>query len=464
MKKRYRKYIKKVRKKIKVFKSWNLPILIISAFVALFIGISIFSLIVKAEVTNLYPGSCLGGWINTQNAQGKPSLDNGASSDLFNESNSAVLKNAIAQIFCGSFNGHIPQDNEPKKVFLKFSWNIIEEPAVLVASSTITIISESFASSTPNIIGEPSDQVEFILIAPEVATSSEPALPEEFAPSEEPVVPLEEIATSSPSSFWNIFTVSALAQEKNLETLFPSTVASSTVETLATSTPDVLDSGEFLEISYTLDSVNWTTLGRINRSNWRDVQFELPITNWTDIQKVQISVSSLSTVDEQPTIYLDGMWLEVLYGSENLTTAISGFFSIKRSDEKTVFISRLYNRSPSGDVIASPLTIKIYLEDFVNDTQGCNDWDYWGVAFRYKDELSQSDSKSKFVITPLLPNSIKTFDKNIDLPLGEIMQVSFSCWQENLDPNTQDYDAQENSIAGDLEIIDFETPIFKVVP
>lgn len=452
MKKRYRKYIKKLGKKIKVFKSWNLPIITISAFVILFAGISIFSLIVKAEVTNLYPGSCLGGWINAQNAQGRMSLDPDAPADLFNESNSAVLKNTIAQIFCGSFNGAIPQDNEPKKVFLKFSWHITEEPAV------------SVASSTSNIIGESSDQVESILNAPEVATSSEPALPEELAPSEELVVPLEEIATSSPSSFWLFFADSALAQKTELGTLFPSTIAFSTSEILATSTPDVLDSGEFLEISYTLDSINWTTLGRINRSNWRDAQFELPITNWTDIQKVQISVSSLSTVDEQPTVYLDGVWLEVLYGSENLTTAISGFFGIKRSDEKTVFISRLYSRSPSGDIITSPVTVKIYLEDFVNDTQGCNDWDYWGVAFRYKSQSDQPDSKSKFVISPLLPNSIKTFDKNIDLPLGEIMQVSFSCWQENLDPNTQDYDAQENSIAGDLEIIDFETPIFKIVP
>lgn len=425
MKKLYRKYKKIAVKKIKSFKIWDLPILIISIFVIFLAGISIFSLIVKAEITNLYPGSCLGGWINTQNAQGRPTLDSDASADLFNDSNSAILKNTIAQIFCGSFNGQIPQDNEPKKVFLKFSWSIVEKQTVSTASSTATIIGEIFASSTPDIIiiSEPLDKIEFILIAPETATGS-----------------------------------------PNLETEFPSAGASSTSEILATSTPDVLDSGEFLEISYTLNSADWIVLGRINRSNWRDAKFELPITNWADIQKVQIGIQTILTVDEQPIIYLDSIWLEVLYESENLTTAISGFFGIKRSDEKTVFISRLYSRSPSGDVITSPLQVKVYMEDFVSDTLGCGEFDYWGVAFRYKNELGQPDSKSKFIITPLSSSSVKNFNGTVDLPPGEITQTGFSCWQENLDPNAQDYDAQENSIASDLEVIDFETSIFKIIP
>src|SRR3989344_998470 len=146
--------VKKLKvKKMPLRRKYAVGILL---FTALAIGFAAYLTIARAETVGLYPGSCLGGWINTQNAQGRPSLEPGASADLFNESNSAVLKNTIAQIFCGSFNGNIPQDNEPKKVFLKFSWNMVEKQTYIAsASTTIIIVGESFASSTPDIISEP---------------------------------------------------------------------------------------------------------------------------------------------------------------------------------------------------------------------------------------------------------------------------------------------------------------------
>ena len=409
--------VKKLKvKKMPLHRKYAVGILL---FTALAIGFAAYLTIARAETVGLYPGSCLGGWINTQNAQGRPNLEPGDSADLFNESNSAVLKNTIAQIFCGSFNGNIPQDNEPKKVFLKFSWNMVEKPAVLTASSTITITSENFASSTSEIIDQPSNQTEFILIIPEI--SSTPEMSESSAAPENSITPEaaseNQIATTSepimeeffnaPSTFWHGFLKPARAQE-----------ASSTLENLATSTPDILDNGEFLEISYTLDSVNWTALGKINKNNWRDAQFELPLTNWADIQKVQIEIKAIPTVDEQPTIYLDGMWLEVEYETSLIFQSKTA--SILSQQSNSVFYSS-YNRIPGGSNISGPVSISVSVDSFddfgFNNGCGLNSQscDFWGVRVTNFDNKSFN---SKCVSKETLSHTFA-----FDLPEGSYIEV-----------------------------------------
>ena len=389
-------------------------------FTALAIGFAAYLTIARAETVGLYPGSCLGGWINTQNAQGRPSLEPGASADLFNESNSAVLKNTIAQIFCGSFNGNIPQDNEPKKVFLKFSWNMVEKPAILTASSTITITSENFASSTSEIIDQPSNQTEFILIisessstpemsessvAPENSITPEAASENQIATTSEPIM---EESSDAPSSFWRGILKPARAQE-----------ASSTLENLATSTPDVLDNGEFLEVSYTLDSVNWTALGKINKNNWREAQFELPLANWADIQKVQIEIKAIPTVDEQPTVYLDGIWLEVEYETSLISQSKTASISFQLSSPNVSYSS--YNRTPSGSSIMGPVSISVSVDSFddFGFSSGCGlnsqSCDFWGIRVT---NFDNNPFNSKCVSKETLSHTFA-----FDLPEGSYIEV-----------------------------------------
>lgn len=69
----------------------------------------------------------------------------------------------------------------------------------------------------------------------------------------------------------------------------------------------------FLQISYSLDGINWNSLAKIGFDNWQDLELEIPVTNWDDLINLQISIQTLPTVDLLPDIYLDGMSLEVTY-------------------------------------------------------------------------------------------------------------------------------------------------------
>lgn len=72
-------------------------------------------------------------------------------------------------------------------------------------------------------------------------------------------------------------------------------------------------SPELLEVLYTLDGQEWYSLGEVSKSEWTGT-FEIPISEWEDISRLQVSIQSLSSIDELPKIYLDGMWLEADYG------------------------------------------------------------------------------------------------------------------------------------------------------
>ncbi|MCK5591907.1 MAG: hypothetical protein KAI72_08130, partial [Candidatus Pacebacteria bacterium] len=68
---------------------------------------------------------------------------------------------------------------------------------------------------------------------------------------------------------------------------------------------------DFLEIEYTFDSIDWQHLGFVGFDNWRDAEFELPIVEWDELEKLQVRIKNLPTIDEQPVVYLDSMWIEV---------------------------------------------------------------------------------------------------------------------------------------------------------
>jgi hypothetical protein len=68
------------------------------------------------------------------------------------------------------------------------------------------------------------------------------------------------------------------------------------------------------DIYYTLDGQNWNYLGSVNKNNWQNLSFDIPVNNWLDISKIQIKINSLPDTDYY--LYLESMWLEVEYVSK----------------------------------------------------------------------------------------------------------------------------------------------------
>jgi hypothetical protein len=79
----------------------------------------------RGAVAKFSPSDCLGGWYNTDGAEGKPDLDEKSKITEFTEENSAYLtKGKSGSVFCSSFSGETPADKYPKSFDLKISWAI----------------------------------------------------------------------------------------------------------------------------------------------------------------------------------------------------------------------------------------------------------------------------------------------------------------------------------------------------
>lgn len=126
-----------------------------------------------AEILEFYPSSCLGGWQNPQNAQGKPELEPNAKSEDFNENNSAILKNIISEIYCGNFKGDVLENTIPKKAFLKFSWLIQE------GEKNENIILNTSSTSDENLI-ETSTLIQIINLSSTTQTTTEEEMPSDL--------------------------------------------------------------------------------------------------------------------------------------------------------------------------------------------------------------------------------------------------------------------------------------------
>lgn len=88
----------------------------------------------------------------------------------------------------------------------------------------------------------------------------------------------------------------------------------------------------FLEVSYSLDGTAWIDLAKVSPDNWQNFTATLPIANWDDLKNLQIRIQRIPTALQQiPTVYLDGMFIEVHYeippalplflGADNSTTS-----------------------------------------------------------------------------------------------------------------------------------------------
>ncbi len=214
---------------------------------------------IKAAIENAYPAQCLGGWQNPNNASGYPE----ASGAELSETNAATLRGQAAQIFCGSFAAE-EKTYPPKSVTLKFAWKI------------------DFPAESTTTVPDPDAET----WKSEIQENNENPLP----PAEESQLPAEPIPSpppseNPPSSF---FVSRAFAEDATVS------------------------SGDILEISYSLDGQTWESIGRINGSNWANFSATIPLTSWDEVERLQVQLNPLPSA-ETPTVYLDGMWLEVDY-------------------------------------------------------------------------------------------------------------------------------------------------------
>ena len=392
-------------------------------FVLIFL-ITRYLYLTKAENIEFYPNSCLGGWQNPQNAAGKPDLNRDAPASSFNKNNSAYLSNAISQIYCGNFEGSIPDTNSQiKRAYLTFSWLVLslqEEQSLISNSSFIQEINTE-NSSTVQIIDPISNSASDIIIETstenqtpiETQTSTENQTPTETqtstesqsstesqiqTPTEIPSENLDQTETqvfqeseiqtseSQPENtnsnsenspvinflpkllFSKVFAeenltsttetqeqttlnqdifdlynttntlnlenksieeqnqTSALENNLNLE----SSSTSETSESSSTNEQNLnqdnnqnqIPQDAFLEVLYTLDGENWNILGYITPSNWKDLELDISDINFDNLSNLQISLKSIIS-DFTPTIYLDGMILNIEYEKEKIVEELN---------------------------------------------------------------------------------------------------------------------------------------------
>lgn len=189
-----------------------------------------------------------------------------------------------------------PTDEPPTSFIHKLQQSFVHSFAV-----------RAFAQeSTPS---ETSESVTIEEASPEIATTT------------------ENVDTGSTTLLLN--TESASTTEDLLDnstTTSASTTASSTIENIlseaTSSTPVALEPLEnqfqnnFLEVFYTFDGHNWESLGELNEISMKYRTFEIPLqatSTWKDMSNIQIKIASKKHMDDTPTVYLDGIRLEVLY-------------------------------------------------------------------------------------------------------------------------------------------------------
>ena len=69
----------------------------------------------------------------------------------------------------------------------------------------------------------------------------------------------------------------------------------------------------FLDVSYSLDGVRWTSVGTVGLDNWKGYTVAIPVSSWTDVNRLQIMLSAIPSVDKKPDIYLESMAVKIDY-------------------------------------------------------------------------------------------------------------------------------------------------------
>ena len=359
------------------------------------VGFSFYFRWVKAASFSLYPESCLGSWQNPHLAQGRLNTDN--TEQEINKNNAAVFsEGGVKEIYCGGFNGDLSENEIKliKSVNLKFSWLVSDEELKIATSS------EAVAKNTNDVISQILDNIHTDEIQVTVSTTTSEitiitnnarqattSIPEiESAPILENTaaignnVATQETSTSSPTSFWwkKYRFFSAEDNVSNVQTIPTESVAAAT-SSLESHIAPVED---FLKVSYTLDGKNWQALGMVNKNNWQNLAFEIPVYQLEDVKKIQIKIESLPILNKTPFVYLGGLALQVEYE----TSLTSQPKTISILSQQSNFVSyNSYSRTPNGSSITGPVSINVSVDSFddfgFNNGCGLNSQpcDFWGV-------------------------------------------------------------------------------------
>jgi hypothetical protein len=186
------------------------------------------------------------------------------------------------------------------------------------------IITHVFAeeATSSNVMTEPvpiSDLSENIsqptTEAPVVQTTASTSSVEDMVvPTEESSV-LTEITTQAvdlSSTTQDMLLLATSSEVVTSSTEVATTTATTTEEGAGTLT----HASALVEVLYTFDGVTWSSLGELDRESMKYRTFEIPLnatTTWNDMERLQVKVVPKRHIDSIPSMYLDGIKVEVLY-------------------------------------------------------------------------------------------------------------------------------------------------------
>jgi len=273
-------------------------VFLIAFVLIIFIFFIFFRPKTRADLVYFYPQTCLGSFVNPEKAQGEREVDN---PDLINELNSAVYYSGFKEIYCGNFQGPAKEGNI-KRITLHFNWLItkeLKEKPVIESTSSESFIEKIIPSKTIEINITTSDIPILENTSTEIQNSTETATSSQifkiinFAFAEEDI---QNSTSTTPTSINSELTQTQTESQTQTSTETTSTITLTTTKTL-------------FDIHYTLDGQNWNYLGSVNKDNWQNLTFDIPVNDWLDISKIQIKINSLPDTDYY--LYLESIWLEV---------------------------------------------------------------------------------------------------------------------------------------------------------
>ncbi|HRH31659.1 MAG TPA: hypothetical protein PK950_03255, partial [Candidatus Paceibacterota bacterium] len=297
----------------------------------------------KAGVANFYATQCLGGWENPSNASGEPTLKEDAEGSTFNSNNAAVLNNTQGDLYCGGFTGSLPENTDPEKISLKIRWTMDDgevshdvdpladfvDPAQEEAIQTSEEQIDTPVELLP-VDEEPQVLLPIIIIPESEAPAEAPAPQDTPQPAPAPESAPAPQGESSEGAFNFRLFKTARAQEAVIE----QTDSVEQVDTVEQTVVDQVDNVEqvdsiesaevsvespevahFMAIEYSVDGSTWIPFTKISRADWRSGEYVFPENAffWSDVDKLQVRLTSLASIDSPKVIYVDAMWLDVAY-------------------------------------------------------------------------------------------------------------------------------------------------------
>ena len=169
-------------------------------------------------------------------------------------------------------------------------------PAPSAETSRLPFVRTVMAQEAPvDVDSAPTAEIAPI-VPVETQNFASPSEPPKPTPLDEPIVPVPE--------------------DKPLMDDFTSTSDIAPVAPTSTQLIPIDTEPPFLEISYTLDGKDWSTIARVTTESWSGLAVELPLQSWDELATVQVALQAVPTAAEQPQVLLDSVYLTVTYEAD----------------------------------------------------------------------------------------------------------------------------------------------------